>query len=353
MKIAIDCRTLGNSGIGVYLREILKYILKEDAEFLLIGDIEKLKKYSSKNIKILDCKIKPFSLGEILSFPRKEINKYDSFYSPNFNIPYGLKINIFSTIHDVVFLDVDGVVSQIGRLIRKYYLSRALKVSKKIFTVSKFSKKRISYHFGKEDKIIIGYNGISSYLKESIKTSEIDILKKYKLNTKGYIIYVGNIKKHKGLKTLLEATNDILDEKLKLVIVGENKNFKTSDKKIEKILLKNKNKNIIFTGRVLDEELKILLKNSKTLIQPSLYEGFGIPPLEALYLGVKPIISDIEVFKELYLNLPVVFFKVGDKKDLKTQIKKYEPQYQKENVKLMKEFDYKNTSKIIYDTILK
>ena len=81
------------------------------------------------------------------------------------------------------------------------------------------------------------------------------------------------------------------------------------------------NPNIKFTGRISDEELFNYLSKAKFLIQPSLYEGFGLPPLEALYLETKPIISDIDVFKEIYSNLDVEFFKAGDRDSLLEKIK--------------------------------
>ena len=305
MKIAIDCRMYGNSGIGTYIREVLPYLISNKKnEYLLIGDFERLKKYNAQNVQILNCKIKIFSLKEFFSFPVKIINKCDIFYTPNYNIPGGIKIPVYSTIHDVVFLDINGIVGKLGRIIRKYFLKRAVEISKKIFTVSEFSKKRIEYYFGSKKKIIVTYNGLSEHIKR--------YKPKKKESNKEYIIFVGNIKKHKGLKILIEAYNKAKKRgySKKLVIVGNYLNFKTKDKYVIDMLQTiEKDKDIIFTGYLKNEELLDWISNSKNLIQPSLYEGFGIPPLEALALGVQPIISDIEVFKEIYKALPVIYFK--------------------------------------------
>ena len=73
---------------------------------------------------------------------------------------------------------------------------------------------------------------------------------------------------------------------------------------------------LIFTGKVDDKTLKKIMSEAKVLIQPSLYEGFGIPPLESMYLGTPVILSDIPVFKELYSDFPVTFFHVNDVNDL-------------------------------------
>lgn len=74
---------------------------------------------------------------------------------------------------------------------------------------------------------------------------------------------------------------------------------------------------VIFTGKLDDDKLLYEIASAAFLVQPSLYEGFGLPPLEALYLGTQPIISDIPVFREIYSELPVIFFNMGDKNDLR------------------------------------
>ncbi|MGL5932158.1 MAG: glycosyltransferase, partial [Cetobacterium sp.] len=102
-----------------------------------------------------------------------------------------------------------------------------------------------------------------------------------------------------------------------LVIVGNQNNFKTKDEEVIEILENSKNEGIEFTGYVDNKELKKLIAEAKVLVQPSLYEGFGIPPLEALALGTPAIVSDIDVFKELYIDLNIKFFEVNNWKNLK------------------------------------
>ncbi|MDN5305287.1 MAG: hypothetical protein PWP46_2174 [Fusobacteriaceae bacterium] len=318
MKIAIDCRMYGKSGIGTYIREILPYLIDiKNNEYILIGDYLKLRHLEAENVKIINNNTPIFSLKEFICFPSKEINKCDIFYTPNYNIPGNIKVPIYSTIHDVVFLDIDEIVGKIGKFIRKFFLKRALKKSKKVFTVSNFSKERIIYHFKPRIPVEVTYNGISKFIKEYIK----DNLEKKNKNyiKEDYIIYVGNIKKHKGIKILLEAYEKAKQKgyKYKLVIVGKFDNMRTKDKevlnKIKKLISTG---DIIFTGYISDQKLLDYIANAEKLVQPSLYEGFGIPPLEALALKVQPIISDIKVFKEIYSEFPVIFFKNGDSNSL-------------------------------------
>ena len=126
---------------------------------------------------------------------------------------------------------------------------------------------------------------------------------------------MGNIKPHKGLDTLVKGWRYAKEKGLdkQLVVVGKKEGFKTKLSNEEFL----KDKDIIFTGRISDEELYDYMNNASILVQPSIYEGFGLPPLEALYLGTPCLLSDIEVFKEIYSDFQnCYFFEKENTKDL-------------------------------------
>ena len=338
----------GKSGIGVYLEGILDHLPQNNISYLLFGEYNKLKKYESSFCNIINTDVPAFSLKELFHFPTRIVNTCDYYYTPNFNIPLGIKIPILSTIHDVVFLDVPNIVSPIGKFIRYLFLKYATVKSHSIFTVSEFSKKRINQYFNPTN-IIVTYNGLSKDIKQ-YKTAPSQ-----KLYDFDYILYVGNIKKHKGISFLLEAYKLLTDNnnfQKKLVIVGNANNFKSKDNDILKFIKDNNiSRDIIFTGYLNNDELYNVISHASLLIQPSLYEGFGIPPLEAMYLNTPVLLSDIEVFKELYNEFPVTFFKVGDVNDLFEKIKLHT--YKKINLSKEQEdlYNYYNTTQIIINTI--
>lgn len=310
-KIAVDCRMLHKSGIGVYLANILYYLLPEkNIEWLLIGDEAEIKSLPLTNkCKVQHCTIPIFSLKEQLAFPVEEINRCDIFYTPNYNVPSGIKIPIFLTIHDVVFLDVKGLTTRFGLMLRHAMLARAIKLAHTVFTVSEFSKERIKKYFTTKKEVIVAYNGIRANLLSFDKTT---IKPRYDFN---YVLFIGNIKKYKGIDILLSAMDGI-DKKL--IIVGCSENLRTSDKIIlDKIRYNDK---VIMEEKISDSELYSLIAYADMLVQPSRYEGFGIPPLEALFLGTPAIVSDIPVFKEVYGNMPVTFFDNGNADSLRTAI---------------------------------
>jgi len=320
MTFAIDCRMLDASGVGVYLRGCLPYFFqsKPKHHFLLIGNTIQLQPFTSRaNVKIVKCNVKPFSIKEILFFCQKttrQINKADVYYSPFFNIPCGIKIPVYTTIHDIIFPDMPELSSKIGLGIRMWFFRRAYSISQTIFTVSEFSKSRIEYHLGTGKPIIITHSAIQPmFLQYQANTQNIQ-----KQET---IVFVGNIKKHKGLNCLLDAFHLAKKEGLshQLIIIGSKNNFRTSDntilQKIESI-----GDSVFFTGFISDECLMKHVSSAALLVQPSIYEGFCLPPLEAMVLGTHALISDIPVLKEVYADFPVTFFRSGNSVDLKNKL---------------------------------
>lgn len=310
MKIAIDCRYIGKSGIGTYIENIVDRLLIEHPEHQYLFICQKGKGMATtKNVEIFETDIEPFSLKELFFFPVSKINQCDAFFSPYFNLPLGIKVPVYCTIHDVIFLDRKELTSWLGHIARKFYIWNAVRMSKAVFTVSEFSKSRIMHHFKTRKDIIVTYSAISSTIKEIAKLE-------YVKAKPPFIIYVGNIKKHKGLKLLLEAYNKAVSNGYDrmLYLVGSADKFRTSDDELS-VLIKE-NVNIRFTGFLPNEKLHRMIAEADLLVLPSYYEGFGLTPLEGLYLGTDVLISDIEVLKEVYGKLPVTFFKCGDTDDL-------------------------------------
>jgi len=318
MTIVVDCRMIDSSGVGVYLRGCLPFFLQSKNNILLLGNARFIRSYiPNENVNVIECNVKPFSINEFF-FPSKvakEINKADAFFSPFFNIPCGITIPVYTTIHDIIFPDMPELSTRVGIAVRMWFFRRAYKKSRKIFTVSKFSKSRIEHHLGTEKPVIVTYMAI------------LPMFLDYKANSQNVqknetIVFIGNIKKHKKLDCLLDAFHRAKSEGLphRLIIIGSGENLRTSDKAILRKIKKIENGALSFTGFVSDEKLMEYLSTAALLVQPSLYEGFCLPPLEALVLGTHALISDIPVLKEIYSDYPVTFFRNGDSNDLKEKL---------------------------------
>lgn len=345
MNIAIDCRLIGSSGIGTFIENVIPHIVADKrCGFLLIGDRNKLEQYAGRDhCRVLHCTLRSFSMKELLAFPVAEVNRCDAFFTPNFNIPFGIRVPVYATIHDIVFFDTEGFGSALKRSVLKWYIKWALRISKRLFTVSCFSKERVQSYFHTSKDIRVVHNGISQEL--------IDYEKTMPQYGRHGVAFIGNIKKHKGLDTLLDAYERLKKEgiRLDLTIIGRF-NFRTrDDAMIERLDKLRQEINIVSDAS--NQEVYHILSQAELLVSPSLYEGFGIPPLEAMYLGANVIISDIPAYQEVYHDLPVTFFKAGNIEDLCRKIKNF--CYYPHDVKtdIMARYSYERTAKAILSTM--
>jgi glycosyltransferase involved in cell wall biosynthesis len=209
----------------------------------------------------------------------------------------------------------------------KLIYQKAVSSSDLIFTVSKFSKEEILKHTKcNPDKIKVVYNGVDFSRFNNRYSSEISrtVLDKYKINFP-YILFVGNVKPHKNLQSALKGFREFIENsskfsKVKFVIVGKREGFITGD--LEVIYLLNQSfysSRVQFTGWVRDEDLPDLYQNAQAFIFPSVYEGFGFPPLEAMAAGCPVISSDFACMPEIY-GSAAHYFDPTDPKDIGKKI---------------------------------
>jgi len=162
MLITIDCRMINSNGIGAYLRGFLSSMLRSPNDFILLGNPTQLEFYrENTNVTVIECNIKPFSVREQFFFPKKtleEINLSTLFYSPYFNIPDGIIIPVYATIHDIILPDVSEHLSKTDPAVGMQSYRRAYKKSLVIFTVSDFSKSKIEQHLGTLKPVIVTYS---------------------------------------------------------------------------------------------------------------------------------------------------------------------------------------------------
>jgi len=214
--------------------------------------------------------------------------------------------NKICVVHDIAYERFPQTFNWKFRLFYKFLIPKILKNSRKIMTVSKFSRNEISQLYGiQSDRIDIVYNSVNTMFK-NIRTE----------NKEKYILAVSSLHYQKNFHSLIEAFDGLGDENIKLFLVGEiNKNF-TNLNLLEKI--KN-NTNIIFIGRVSDEELTRLYSNAICFVFPSFYEGFGIPPLEAQSCGCPVVCSNAASLPEIYGD-SVVYFNPYNVEDMRGKI---------------------------------
>jgi glycosyltransferase involved in cell wall biosynthesis len=201
-------------------------------------------------------------------------------------------VNSVVVVHDVAALRGDWFKPIRYKLYFKFILPIFLRFQKYVFTVSEFSKNEIIEAYGiNKNKIIVLGNGPSFKVNRKEQIIKLEHSRK-----KPYLITIGSIDPRKNLKSLIEAFHKSQASNTHdLIIVGsENKIFKNVN------LLESSKRNIIYTG-YLDKKIMIeYLRMADLFISVSLYEGFGIPVLEAITLNKNILISNIETYREIY-----------------------------------------------------
>lgn len=326
--ICIDARMLDNSGIGVYIKNIIPYLNSDFFITLLI-----LKGYKIPNelngINFIHIKSKIYTISEQIELFFK-IPICDLFWSPHYNIPV-LPIKAKKrvvTIHDVYHLANFSTLSFFQKIYTKIFFYFATTKNETIVTVSNFSKNEIIKYTSTKKKISVIYNGINHLNNDK----NFHMLKDFSLPEK-YILFVGNVKPHKNLKIIVEALAILKNKNVSipLVIVGKRKGFISGDEAIANIT----SDDIIFTEYVPDEAMSSLYKNAKLFVFPSLYEGFGFPPLEALINGCEILCSNYNPMPEICEDF-VTYFDPKNPEELANLIQeKYFSEYtpSKENIK--------------------
>ena len=318
--IAIDFRMHNASGIGTYIKNIVPFLINK-FEIILLGNENEIKKYTwSNRVKIIECHSGIYSIQEQFELANK-IPKCNIFWSPHYNIPL-LPIRAkkrIVTVHDVFHLAFYDSLNFKQKLYAKLLINQAVFRSDRVLTVSKFSVDEIRKYTHTTKEINIVYNAIDFdkfKIIDDKKSIEL-VLDKYSLPEK-FLLFVGNVKPHKNLKNLLLAIKDM---DINLVIVGKKDGFITGDNEITNIIEKNNLKNkIYFTGYVDDDDIPAIYNLAKLFVFPSLYEGFGIPPLEAQACGCPVVCSNVASLPEVGGKDSVVYCNPYDIEDIKEKI---------------------------------
>lgn len=315
MKIGIDCRTILNpgrgeqAGVGHYTYYLIKHLIKIDKtnEYVLFFDsrvfdtseFEGLKKVKVKYFPFFQYRrYLPFSYSHLLITAILNREKLDIYHSPANVIPLTYQRPSVITVHDLAIYKHPEWFPGGQKFSTKILVPKSLQKAKKIIAVSKSTKKDIIEEFGiEENKIEVIYEGV---IKEKFKNKWSKIANKYSLE-KPYIFYIGTIEPRKNLYKLIEAyLNLIKEEKFSnyyLVLAG-GIGYKGRDF-MNFLNERIPHKKIRYLGYVSHEEKMILLKNASCFIFPSLYEGFGLPVLEAFSQGVPVITSKVASLPEV------------------------------------------------------
>ena len=331
MRIAIDLTSLADSfsGIRRFAANVAENMILQntDDEYILIFKreiFEMFRPYEGREhvqmIVLKDCSkfwCSQVALPLCLYGLKADRWLFMAFSAPLFFFRKG----IVSTIHDIGCWDHPEAMTRFSVMFFRTLYRKAALFDDRLVTVSEFSKGRIMDRLGvREDRIQVVYNGLSSqsyqYLTEEKDVSALR--EKYDLPGK-YILCLSTLEPRKNMRLLVDACRELWLEGLleaDLVLAGR-KGWKIDD--LLASLEPEVAQRIHLTGFVEESDLATLYHNANVFVFPSIYEGFGIPPLEALAAGVDVISSDAASMPEV-LGDAAFYFKSNDVQDLKETI---------------------------------
>lgn len=249
-------------------------------------------------------------------------HKADCYLFMAFPVPILLfKKNMISTIHDICCWDCPETMNGYSKWYFRISHRIAMLKCKRIITISKYSEDRIVERLKyPSEKISLIYCGVDDRFRTyEVKIQRKDINQKYCLPEK-YLLSLSTLEPRKNLRLLIEAYRKLVMESdcdVPLILAGR-KGWKM-DKLLEGIEAQVQ-RNILFTGFIEDDDLPIVYGNANLFIFPSMYEGFGIPPLEAMACGTPVISSDAASMPEVLGDAPV-YFQSGNVEDLVDKIR--------------------------------
>jgi|GEM_PF-424895 len=396
-RILIDGRFIGvGDSIARYVLEMLDGILKIDDKneyTLLIRPVgrPKLSAYpellKAKNLKVVELDIPHYSISEqtkLIKYLNTE--KFDLVHFTQFNHPVAYRGKFVTTIHDLTLVGHLHYFNLLKQLAYNTVMKDAAKRSAKVIAISQYTKDDIIEFFHiKDDQLRVIYHGIDHTRFNNKIENRVERVAKFKKDNEiagRYILYTGMWKKHKNLKRLFEAYEQYLSGchlesqrkisgdsspfakatedrsvprndkgELQLVMVG------AIDEKepeilaeIDRINAKFDKKMILTVGPRYGDELVTAYAGALFYVIPSLSEGFGWPPLEAMACGVPVIASKESCIPEILGDAPI-YFNPYEVKEIKDAIEKVAGDADlravlvKKGLEQVKKYDWEKTAK--------
>ena len=311
MRIGVNTRLFVKGkmdGIAWYAYEVLKRMVKShpEHEFVFFFDRKPNEEFIFAD-NVTPVVVHPqarhpflwilfFEIGIRKALKRERI---DVFFSPDGWLCLGTNVKTVNVIHDLNFVHYPEFSSFWCRKYYQFFFPRFARKADAIATVSQFSKDDIVKSYGiNPEKIRITYNGIAEDFFE-ISEEEKALTRKKLTNDVPYFVFVGTANKRKNISRILNAFEQFRKNGhfAKLVFAGMNKYW---DKEMQSVFKKMQfSDDIVFTGYVSTAELNKIISSSTALLYPSLFEGFGVPILEAFACGTPVITSNVTAMPEV------------------------------------------------------
>jgi glycosyltransferase involved in cell wall biosynthesis len=282
LQLVVDARMLGYSGIGTYIANVLPGVLRHCSALDPIVVMARQSAGTVCEAPTIDSRIvtwdaRPLSWRELTvpPIPRGEV----LWWAPHFNVPLRLRVPLVVTLHDLLPV-VQPRTRRIARVALAFWLARIRRHALHVICVSEFTRRHVTELAGVE-------KSRTSVIPLGVRSSPCA----HAGSAVPYLLFVGMLKPHKNLAGLLRAFARIADRiPHRLVVVGKQRGLRGVDRAAIRIA-STLGSRVEFLEDVADSELAVLICGADLLIQPSFFEGFGLPPLEAMAAGTPVLVA--------------------------------------------------------------
>jgi glycosyltransferase involved in cell wall biosynthesis len=321
VKIAIDIRRMTEFGVGTYIRNVVRALgrLDRETKYLLIGPSTKVQEIGPlpRNFHAVPLVSPERTVQGFREF-RAVLKRLDCdlVHIPNlFSIPRALPCPYVMTVHDMLeHMSRAREQSGFWRSLHFSLTRHVLSGAERVFAVSNFTKAEIEKLFGiSSDRIEVVYNAIDErFMAGHASSADRDLLAQRYQITYPFLLYAGRISPHKNVVRMIEAfsalktelARDQLFPDLKLIIIGDDL---SGNPDLRRTVVRSGVQNDVrFLGFIPIEVLRIFYDSAKIFVFPSLYEGFGLPPLEAMVHGTPVVTSNVSSLPEVVGNAAVL-----------------------------------------------
>jgi glycosyltransferase involved in cell wall biosynthesis len=307
VRIGIDARKLHDFGIGTYIRNLLRQLsrLDRDTDFVVLCRPEDRESLASlgENFRAVVETAGNYSIAEQVKVPLAlKREGVTLFHAPHYVLPPLVRCKSVVTIHDCIHLMFPQYLpNRIALGYARASISLAARRATRVLTVSESSKRDIlRFVDTAPEKIDVIYNAYDE--RFGVEPREEDVVRvreRYQLHDE-FVLYAGNVKPHKNLARLIESFDLVrkrgLDQ-LKLVLIGDDiSRYSALRRAVHKHQL---HKYVRFLGYLPEETLAVMYRLAGVFVFPSLYEGFGLPPLEAMASGTPVVTSNLSSLPEV------------------------------------------------------
>lgn len=321
MRVGIDIRAVSDFGVGTYIRNVVRELASLDHtnEYVLIGEAERIFDLARfpGNFSSVHLGLPPGSARGYIEFRRiLRDQQCDIVHLPSlfWMPPYLPPCPYIVTVHDVLDYLSRATSMGIKGTLHFYSTRYVLRHAARILAVSKFTRSDVSRLFGTPaDRIDVIYNAIDERFLQGHASPEEQnfIAERYQVNYP-FVLYAGKISPHKNVNRIIEAFSSLKSElvkegmlpDLKLIIIGDEVSRHPG---LRRTVIKSGMQNDVrFLGFVPIDVLRIFYDSALAFVFPSLYEGFGLPPLEAMAHGTPVITSNTTSLPEVVGNAAVL-----------------------------------------------